>query len=85
MWESVINSSFDCVLQTGVDAYRYIRQTALSLKQTASFDDLEERVTLYNWKTIKNPGTALKNQTGEAAVLDTLFLIQLFRILSVPF
>jgi len=62
-----------------------IRQTALSLKQTASFDDFEERVTLYNWKTMKNSRTALTNQTGEAAALDTLFLIQTFKILSVPF
>ena len=59
-----------------------IRQTALSLKQTASFDDLEERVTLYNWETMKNSRTALTNQTGEEAVLDTLFLIQSFQIVS---
>jgi hypothetical protein len=62
-----------------------IRQTALSLKQTASFDDLEARVTLYNWKTMKNSRTAHTNQTGEAAILDTLFRIQTFQILSVLF
>jgi hypothetical protein len=51
------------------------RQTALSLKHTASFDDLEDRVVLYSWKAMKNSRSALTNQTGEAAVLDTLLFI----------
>lgn len=47
MWNQSLIPAPDCVLQTGVDAYRS-RQAAFSLKHTASFDDFEEHVVLYN-------------------------------------
>ena len=85
MWNhSLIPALIACCKQEMVHTVN-IRPTAFSFKQTASFDDLEEPVTLYNWKIKKNSRTALTNQNCKAAVLDTLFLIKSFQILSVPF